>query len=154
MQIISRFFLHPCTTKADTSSLRGKEALVEKFKNSSIMDEPEHWRPRIFYSSGVNQGLLEPFPAPTHIRRKERRSYNRGTLFPPGVNSHTSGQSHGLLHNRNHRYHNDGRPQEGRSGFTGGRPNHHLFNSRNGIDGSPRWGRGDEEAGLFRSADH
>ena len=56
MQIISRFFLHPWTTKADTSSLRGKEA-VEKFKNSSIMDEREHWRPRIFYSSGVNEGL-------------------------------------------------------------------------------------------------
>ena len=98
------------------------------------MDEPEHWRPRIFYSSGVNQGLLEPFPAPTHIRRKERSSYNRGTLFPPGVNGHINGQFQGLLHNTNRRRHNDPRAQEGRSGFTGGRPNHHLFNSRNGAD--------------------
>ncbi|KIM40177.1 hypothetical protein M413DRAFT_446337 [Hebeloma cylindrosporum] len=101
-----------------------------------------NWRPRIFYSSGVNQGLLEPFPAPTHIRRKERSSYNRGTLFPPGVNGHSNGQAHGLLHNTNRRHHNDARPQEGRSGFTGGKPNHHLFNGRNDADeGSARWGR-------------
>jgi len=146
MQIISMPFLNPYTIKADISSLRGKEALVEKFKNSSIMDEPEHWRPRIFYSSGVNQGLLEPFPAPTHIRRKERSSYNRGTLFPPGVNSHINGQSQGLLHNTNRRHHNDARAQEGRSGFTGGRPNHHLFNSRNGADeGGPGCGRRGED---------
>jgi len=150
MQIISRSLLDPFIVKTDTSSLRGKEALVEKFKNSSIMDEPEHWRPRIFYSSGPKEGLLEPFPAPTHIRRKERSSYNRGTLFPPGVNSHPSG----LHHNTNRRYHNDARPHEGRSGFTGGRPNHHLFNNRNGADeDSPRRGGRDDGAGLFRNTD-
>jgi hypothetical protein len=66
---------------------RGKEALVEKFKNSSIMDERESWRPKIFYSSGPNQGLPEQFPAPTHIRRKERSSYNRGALYVPGLHT-------------------------------------------------------------------
>ena len=151
MRIISMFFLDPFTVKANTSSLRGKEALVEKFKNSSIMDEPEHWRPRIFYSSGPNKGLLEPFPAPTHIRRKERSSYNRGTLFPPGVNSHTSAQSH--LYNTNRRCHNEARPLEGRSGFTGGRPNHRLFNNHDEKDeDSPRRGGGDD-GGLFRNTD-
>jgi hypothetical protein len=63
---------------------RGKEALVEKFKNSAIMDEREAWRPRIFFSSGPNQGLPEPFPPPTHMRRKERSFFNRGALFVPG----------------------------------------------------------------------
>jgi hypothetical protein len=61
--------------------IRGKEALIEKFKNSCIMDERESYRPKIFYSSGAKQGLAEPFPAPTHLRRKERSSNNRGALF-------------------------------------------------------------------------
>jgi hypothetical protein len=59
---------------------------VEKFKNSCIMDEREAWRPKIFYSEpGPEQGLPEPFPAPTHLRRKERSSFNRGALYVPGV---------------------------------------------------------------------
>ena len=70
---------------ADPAS-RGKEALIEKFKNSCIMDERESWRPKIFYSDGPNQGLPEPFPSPTHLRRKERSSHNRGALFVPGSN--------------------------------------------------------------------
>ncbi|KAK1225716.1 hypothetical protein PQX77_011336 [Marasmius sp. AFHP31] len=52
---------------------QGKEALVEKFKNSGIMDEKPEWRPRIFHSEeGPLQGLPEPFPEATHQRRKER----------------------------------------------------------------------------------
>lgn len=50
------------------------------------MDEREAWRPKIFYSEpGPEQGLPEPFPAPTHLRRKERSSYNRGALYIPSV---------------------------------------------------------------------
>ncbi|KAF5380411.1 hypothetical protein D9615_004493 [Tricholomella constricta] len=73
------------------ANYQGKEALVEKFKNSCIMDEQEAWRPKIFYSEpGPEQGLPEPFPAPTHIRRKERSAYNRGALFVPGVGRGTA----------------------------------------------------------------
>lgn len=72
---------------------RGKEALVEKFKNSCIMDEREAWRPKIFYSSGPQQGEPEPFPAPTHLRRKERSAHNRGALFVPSMGS--AGMYHG-----------------------------------------------------------
>ncbi|KAF9237527.1 RNA recognition motif 2-domain-containing protein [Melanogaster broomeanus] len=69
------------------ANYQGKEALVEKFKNSCIMDEREEWRPKIFYSEpGPKQGLPEEFPKPTHMRRKERSSYNRGALFVPGIN--------------------------------------------------------------------
>ena len=64
---------------------------MEKFKNSSIMDEREAWRPRIFYSSGPDQGKPETFPAPTHLRRKERSSHNRGALYVPGVNNNSGG---------------------------------------------------------------
>jgi hypothetical protein len=35
---------------------RGKEALVEKFKNSCIMNEREGWRPKIF----VRQSQIDP----------------------------------------------------------------------------------------------
>jgi hypothetical protein len=74
-----------CCTSVDYLLLRGKEALVEKFKNSAIMDERESWRPKIFYSSGLQVGQPEPFPAPTHQRRKERSAHNRGALYVPGT---------------------------------------------------------------------
>jgi hypothetical protein len=74
-----------CRTGVDFFVLRGKEALVEKFKNSAIMDERESWRPKIFYSSGPQVGQPEPFPAPTHQRRKERSAHNRGALYVPGT---------------------------------------------------------------------
>ncbi len=51
------------------------------------MDERLAWQPKIFYSDGPEQGLPEPFPAPTHLRRKERSSYNRGPLYAPGMMS-------------------------------------------------------------------
>ncbi|KAJ6587017.1 hypothetical protein DFH09DRAFT_242380 [Mycena vulgaris] len=75
------------------ANYQGKEALVEKFKNSCIMDERESWQPKIFYSEpGPEQGLPEPFPAPTHLRRKDRSSSNRGPLYVPGImgSSHSS----------------------------------------------------------------
>ncbi|THH05892.1 hypothetical protein EW146_g9778 [Bondarzewia mesenterica] len=67
------------------ANYQGKEALVEKFKNSGIMDEREAWRPKIFYSDGPRQGYPEQFPPPTHQRRKERSAHNRGALFVPGM---------------------------------------------------------------------
>ncbi|OSD03965.1 hypothetical protein PYCCODRAFT_1364856 [Trametes coccinea BRFM310] len=89
------------------ATYQGKESLVEKFKNSCIMDEREAWRPKIFYSDGPNQGLPEPFPPPTHLRRKERSQHNRGALFVPGTNHQppgggASGGGGGLYHHRPH----------------------------------------------------
>ncbi|KAJ7217958.1 RNA recognition motif 2-domain-containing protein, partial [Mycena pura] len=75
------------------ANYQGKEALVEKFKNSCIMDEKPAWQPKIFYSDGVGQGLPEPFPPPTHLRRKERSSYNRGPLYVPGTMQSLSPQA-------------------------------------------------------------
>ncbi|EIM79893.1 uncharacterized protein STEHIDRAFT_68841, partial [Stereum hirsutum FP-91666 SS1] len=69
------------------ANYQGKEALVEKFKNSAIMDEREAWRPKIFYSDGPRQGRPEPFPAPTHQKRKERSAHNRGALYVPNMRS-------------------------------------------------------------------
>lgn len=77
--------LLPRTSANPGMNDRGKEALVEKFKNSAIMDERESWRPKIFFSSGPQAGQPEPFPAPTHQRRKERSAHNRGALYVPGA---------------------------------------------------------------------
>ncbi|KAH8828089.1 RNA recognition motif 2-domain-containing protein [Flagelloscypha sp. PMI_526] len=74
------------------ANYQGKEALIEKFKNSCIMDEREAWRPKIFWSDGPEQGLPQEFPPPTHLRRKERSSFNRGALYVPGV--HNGGLRH------------------------------------------------------------
>ncbi|CAE6453775.1 unnamed protein product [Rhizoctonia solani] len=74
---------------AGYANYQGKEALVEKFKNSSIMETRPAWRPRIFYSSGEQVGLPEPFPAGNSIRRARR--------------PFTHGQTNGLytqMHNR------------------------------------------------------
>ncbi|KAL1745696.1 RNA recognition motif 2-domain-containing protein [Schizophyllum fasciatum] len=76
--------LHMCY-----ANYQGKEALVEKFKNSGIMEVKENWRPRIFHSFGPSQGLPEEFPKPTHLRRKERSSLNR-TLYTPGEDLETA----------------------------------------------------------------
>jgi hypothetical protein len=113
------------STFTDLIVCRGKEALVEKFKNSCIMDERDSWRPKIFYSDpGPNQGLPEPFPAPTHLRRKERSSSNRGALFVPGLNG-VSGMYH---HNHSHQSHR--------------RERHHAYANN-----------GDNETNHARSAD-
>jgi len=63
------------------ANYQGKEALIEKFKNSCIIYEQESYRPKIFYLNGPKQGLPEPFPAATHLRRKERSSNNREALY-------------------------------------------------------------------------
>ncbi|KAF8633336.1 hypothetical protein AX17_004508 [Amanita inopinata Kibby_2008] len=89
------------------ANYQGKEALVEKFKNSCIMDEREAWRPKIFYSDGPEQGLPEPFPAPTHLRRKERSSHNRGALYVPGVGSGLQNQLYTHVGPRRHAQQNE-----------------------------------------------
>ncbi|KAG0053072.1 hypothetical protein BGZ83_001715 [Gryganskiella cystojenkinii] len=47
------------------ATIQGRQALIDKFRNSSVMDEEPSYRPKIFYTSGPNAGLEEPFPEPT-----------------------------------------------------------------------------------------
>ncbi|KAG0165101.1 hypothetical protein DFQ28_007178 [Apophysomyces sp. BC1034] len=47
------------------ANIQGKEALIDKFRNSNVMEEEEGYRPKIFYSHGANKGVEEPFPQPT-----------------------------------------------------------------------------------------
>ncbi|CAG8519539.1 12744_t:CDS:10 [Ambispora gerdemannii] len=54
------------------ANIQGKEALVEKFRNSSVMDELPEYRPKIFYSSGVLRGQEQTFPGPNDPQKKKR----------------------------------------------------------------------------------
>jgi hypothetical protein len=44
------------------ANVQGKEALIEKFRSSSVMDERIEYQPRLFHSSGPNIGQPQPFP--------------------------------------------------------------------------------------------
>lgn len=67
------------------ANIQGKECLVEKFRNSSVMDQNPAYRPRVFYSEGDKVGQEQDFPAPNNINRKLRSivSVQRVGLFPP-----------------------------------------------------------------------
>ncbi|KDQ15279.1 hypothetical protein BOTBODRAFT_108855 [Botryobasidium botryosum FD-172 SS1] len=67
------------------ANFQGKEALVEKFRNSSVMNEKLEWRPKIFYSDGPNYGLPEPFPAPNNLLRQERSRMNKNAVSSPSA---------------------------------------------------------------------
>lgn len=45
------------------ANIQGKEALVEKFRNSTVMDEPPSYRPMLFYSSGPHKGEQQVHPS-------------------------------------------------------------------------------------------
>lgn len=44
--------------------LQGKQAMITRFQNSSLLDKHESYRPLVFHSSGPNRGKPETFPAP------------------------------------------------------------------------------------------
>lgn len=44
--------------------LQGKQAMITRFQNSSLLEKHESYRPLVFFSSGPNQGKPEPFPSP------------------------------------------------------------------------------------------
>jgi len=48
------------------ANIQGKESLIEKFRNSCVMDEDPTYRPKIFHSSGSLKGQEQEFPPPTN----------------------------------------------------------------------------------------
>src|SRR5271169_3187572 len=46
------------------ANIQGKESLIEKFRNSCVMDEDPTYRPRIFHSSGPLKGQEQEFAPP------------------------------------------------------------------------------------------
>ncbi|KAF9582188.1 hypothetical protein BGW38_000530 [Lunasporangiospora selenospora] len=58
------------------AKVQGREALIEKFRNSCVMDEDPSYRPLIFYTSGPKVGLPEPFPQPTSVKEWTTRDHH------------------------------------------------------------------------------
>ncbi|KAM0340334.1 hypothetical protein ACHAPU_010547 [Fusarium lateritium] len=71
------------------ATIQGKDCLVQKFRNSSVMLEAEHYRPKLFYTVHSEDTTLigeeEPFPGPDN-QSKMRRSVENAEhvgLFTP-----------------------------------------------------------------------
>ncbi|MBW0493050.1 hypothetical protein O181_032765 [Austropuccinia psidii MF-1] len=76
-------FLSEKTVQMCYASIQGKENLIEKFRNSAIMEEEESFRPKVYHSSGPLIGLPEPFPHANDLQRKARSQANAALLARP-----------------------------------------------------------------------
>ncbi|KAF9366589.1 hypothetical protein BGX34_000609 [Mortierella sp. NVP85] len=80
------------------AAIQGRHALIERFRNSSVMNQEPSYRPKIFYTSGPNIGKEEPFPEPT-VRRAGPSSTTRHR--PPntrhGVDQNDKNTSRNLI---------------------------------------------------------
>ncbi|KWU45961.1 hypothetical protein RHOSPDRAFT_32439 [Rhodotorula sp. JG-1b] len=70
--------------KCGSDKLCGKPSLINHFKNSSVLDQDENRRPKLFVTSGPHAGEPEPFPACDDPLRKARSAMNASNvgLFP------------------------------------------------------------------------
>ncbi|KAJ3414539.1 hypothetical protein HDV05_006453 [Chytridiales sp. JEL 0842] len=65
------------------ANIQGKDAFIDKFRNSSVMLEEPNFRPKLFYSTGPLQGQEEPFPPPTsQIRPRSNILFSRDGVWP------------------------------------------------------------------------
>lgn len=62
------------------ATIQGKDCLVQKFRNSSVMLEPAHYRPKLYYTSNgpvpEMAGQEEPFPEPDNQSKMKRSCEN------------------------------------------------------------------------------
>ncbi|GMM38600.1 hypothetical protein DASC09_059390 [Saccharomycopsis crataegensis] len=54
------------------ANIQGLECLIEKFRNSNVMAQPQEYRPKIYYTSGELKGRERPFPKSNNELRHER----------------------------------------------------------------------------------
>lgn len=59
--------------------LQGKQAMITRFQNSSLLEKHESYRPLVFVSSGVNRGRPETFPAP---KQPQHHHHKKQMLHP------------------------------------------------------------------------
>ncbi|KAF9773004.1 hypothetical protein IL306_009243 [Fusarium sp. DS 682] len=75
------------------ATIQGKDCLVQKFRNSSVMLEAEHYRPKLFYTiHGEDTTLIgqeEPFPGPDNQSKMKRSVENAEHV---GLFTPTAGQ--------------------------------------------------------------
>ncbi|KAI1071239.1 hypothetical protein LB507_009476 [Fusarium sp. FIESC RH6] len=75
-------------------AIQGKDCLVQKFRNSSVMLEAAHYRPKLFYTVHCEDltmvGQEEPFPGPDNQSKMKRSCENAEHvgLFTPTAGQH------------------------------------------------------------------
>ncbi|KAL2017300.1 hypothetical protein VTK56DRAFT_2323 [Thermocarpiscus australiensis] len=76
------------------ATIQGKDCLVQKFRNSSVMLEAPHYRPKLYYTSNGPRpelaGQEEPFPGPDNQSKMKRSCENAEHvgLFTPNAGQH------------------------------------------------------------------
>ncbi|KAJ4391321.1 hypothetical protein N0V93_004938 [Gnomoniopsis smithogilvyi] len=76
------------------ATIQGKDCLVQKFRNSSVMLEQAHYRPKLYYTSNGPvpdmAGQEEPFPEPDNQSKMKRSCENAEHvgLFTPNAGQH------------------------------------------------------------------
>ncbi|KAH6604093.1 meiosis mei2 [Trichoderma cornu-damae] len=76
------------------ATIQGKDCLVQKFRNSSVMLEAPHYRPKLYYTSNGPTpdvaGQEEPFPDPDNQSKMKRSCENAEHvgLFTPNAGQH------------------------------------------------------------------
>ncbi|KAL2753826.1 hypothetical protein ACRALDRAFT_2054962 [Sodiomyces alcalophilus JCM 7366] len=81
-------------TEDRIQAIQGKDCLVQKFRNSSVMLEPAHYRPKLFYTLNGPMprlaGREEPFPSPDNQSKMKRSCDNAEHvgLFTPNASQY------------------------------------------------------------------
>lgn len=79
--------------------LQGKQAMIARFQNSSLLEKHESYRPLVFVSSGPNRGRPEHFPTPKMPTNAPYRKHQSPppTLFGASPYHHHQHQHHDEL---------------------------------------------------------
>lgn len=67
------------------ATIQGKDCLVQKFRNSSVMLEHPSFRPKLFHTTGPLLGMEDKFPGPDNpskMRRSVENAEHVGQCFP------------------------------------------------------------------------
>ncbi|SPQ22724.1 f8625fbd-b7d2-42f0-902b-fa845fd9621f [Thermothielavioides terrestris] len=76
------------------ATIQGKDCLVQKFRNSSVMLEAPHYRPKLYYTTNGPRpdlaGQEEEFPGPDNLSKMRRSCENAEHvgLFTPNSGQH------------------------------------------------------------------
>ncbi|OIW33953.1 hypothetical protein CONLIGDRAFT_570335 [Coniochaeta ligniaria NRRL 30616] len=76
------------------ATIQGKDCLVQKFRNSSVMLEAPHYRPKLYFTTNGPRpefaGQEEPFPGPDNQSKMKRSCENAEHvgLFTPNAGQH------------------------------------------------------------------
>ncbi|KAK4169225.1 putative meiosis protein [Cladorrhinum sp. PSN259] len=82
------------TAEISYATIQGRDCLIQKFRNSSVMLEQPHYRPKLFYTVSCPRkdlaGQEEPFPPPDNQSKMKRSCENAEHvgLFTPNAGQH------------------------------------------------------------------